>query len=321
MPIGNWVDLIIFIFLVYFGSEAFRHGFWVILADFIAFFGSLIFSLTIYKYLAAVLSSNFSLSHGIANALGFLLVALITETFLGFLFGHLIAKVPERLWKNPLSRFLGILVGLGEGLILVAFLLVLLLALPISPTIKKNLVDSRIGGILVNKTSGLEATLTEIFGGAITDSLTYFTVKPGSYQSVPLATRIDKLVSDSATETAMFSLINKERRSHGVAELIWTPNLMLIAREHASDMWQRQYFSHYSLEGNDVGDRLTQAGIAYGFAGENLALAPTLATAHTGLMNSTGHRENILDPRFHKLGIGVIDNGYWGKMFVQIFTD
>jgi uncharacterized protein YkwD len=38
-------------------------------------------------------------------------------------------------------------------------------------------------------------------------------------------------------------------------------------------------------------------------------------------MNSEGHRKNILDPEFKRLGIGVIDNGVYGKMFVQIFTD
>jgi uncharacterized protein YkwD len=52
-----------------------------------------------------------------------------------------------------------------------------------------------------------------------------------------------------------------------------------------------------------------------------LALAPTLATAHTGLMNSEGHRANILEPKFKRVGIGVIDNGVYGKMFVQVFTD
>jgi len=46
-----------------------------------------------------------------------------------------------------------------------------------------------------------------------------------------------------------------------------------------------------------------------------------LSTAHNGLMNSEGHRANILEPEFRKIGIGVIDNGVYGKMFVQVFTD
>ncbi len=70
-----------------------------------------------------------------------------------------------------------------------------------------------------------------------------------------------------------------------------------------------------------MGDRLNEAAISYSVAGENLALAPTVQTAHNGLMNSEGHRKNILDPEFKKLGVGVIDNGVYGKMFVQVFTD
>ena len=61
--------------------------------------------------------------------------------------------------------------------------------------------------------------------------------------------------------------------------------------------------------------------IEYSLAGENLALAPTVETAHKGLMNSKGHRENILDEDYRQMGIGVIDNGVYGKMFVQVFTD
>jgi uncharacterized protein YkwD len=86
-------------------------------------------------------------------------------------------------------------------------------------------------------------------------------------------------------------------------------------------MWERQYFGHISPEGRDIGDRLNAAGIGYSLAGENLALAPTVTTAQNGLMNSEGHRANILEPKFKKIGIGVIDNGIYGKMFVQVFTD
>lgn len=48
---------------------------------------------------------------------------------------------------------------------------------------------------------------------------------------------------------------------------------------------------------------------------------PTVIVAHNGLMNSEGHRANILSPEFSRVGIGVIDNGIYGKIFVQIFTD
>ena len=51
------------------------------------------------------------------------------------------------------------------------------------------------------------------------------------------------------------------------------------------------------------------------------ALAPTVVIAHEGLMNSPGHRANILNPRFRRVGIGVADGGMHGKMFTQNFAD
>ena len=66
---------------------------------------------------------------------------------------------------------------------------------------------------------------------------------------------------------------------------------------------------------------MEKAGISYQAAGENLAYAPNVDVAHTGLMNSEGHRANILSADFGKVGIGVIDGGVYGKMFVQEFTD
>ena len=52
-----------------------------------------------------------------------------------------------------------------------------------------------------------------------------------------------------------------------------------------------------------------------------MALAPNVDRAHTGLMNSEGHKRNILDPAFGKIGIGVVDGGVYGKMFTQVFTE
>ena len=94
----------------------------------------------------------------------------------------------------------------------------------------------------------------------------------------------------------MFSLVNEERAKFGVKVLVWDENLAKVGRNHAKDMFKRGYFSHFSPEGKDLGNRLDEADIDYLAAGENLALAPSVSRAHTGLINSPGHRRNILDP-------------------------
>lgn len=318
---GNYIDLIIIIILVYFASEALRHGFWVILFDFVTFLASLFLSLTFYKYVAEFLKLNFSINTSISNAIGFLFTAIVLESVLSYVSGYLINKLPEKIKKHKLNKFLGVIPGLGEGLVLISFILTLAVSLPIKPDIKSDIVDSKIGGVILEKTTVVGSAINEVFGGVINDSLTYFTVKPGSRDSVDLTVSQYNLVVDENAESEMFLKVNEERKNSGVAELTWDTNLVFVGRAHARDMWERKYFSHISPDGKDVGDRLTEAKVGYSIAGENLALAPTTLTAHTGLMNSKGHRENLLDPRFTKIGIGVYDNGVYGKMFVQVFTN
>ena len=318
---GNYVDLIIILVLIYFATEAWRHGFWILLADFIAFFGSLVLSLRFYKYISEFLKVNFSLNLSISNALGFLFSAVIIESFLGFILGHLVYKLPEKIKKHKLNKLLGIIPALGEGVILISFFLTFFISFPIKPQIKTDVVESKIGGVILEKTTNIEKTINEVFGGVINDSLTYLTIKPNSNESIKLnITKLDLKV-DESVEEALFMKVNEERKKLAIPELTWDLSIVSVARTHANDMWKRSYFSHFSPEGKDVGYRLENANIKYTFAGENLALAPTLTTAHSGLMASQGHRENILEPRFKKIGIGVIDNGVYGKMFVQVFTD
>ncbi len=326
----NYIDLVIVLILTYFATEVFRHGFWVILADFISFFGSLILSLRFYKYVAVFLKSSFSLNMSVSNAIGFLFAAIIFEFTLGLVLGYLVYKLPKKLKNHKINKqsfagfvnkFLGVILGIGEGLVIVSFLLTLIVALPLKLQIKVAVVESKIGSFLVEKTFFIEKAANEVFGGVINDSLTYFTVNPDSNDTISLDVKILSLTVDEKAELEMFKKINIERQKLAIPELVLEYTITEVARNYAKDMWERKYFSHYSPEGANIVDRLGEANIKYSFAGENLALAPTIQTAHTGLMNSKGHRENILNTRFKKIGIGVIDNGVYGKMFVEVFTD
>jgi uncharacterized protein YkwD len=62
-------------------------------------------------------------------------------------------------------------------------------------------------------------------------------------------------------------------------------------------------------------------GVRFITAGENLALAPTLRIAHRGLMNSPGHRANIMNPSFGRVGIGILEGGSHGLMITQNFRN
>lgn len=318
---GNYIDLIIILVLFYFATEAWRHGFWVILVDFVSFLGSILISLSFYKYVSLFLRSNFSLGSSISNALGFLATAIITEGILGFILAKFLHKVPEKLREHTLLKIAAMIPGVGEGLILIAFILTLAIAFPIRPGVKSDIVRSRLGGVILEKTVVIEKSVNEIFGGVIEDSLTYLTIKPGSRESVSLPTSSNNLKADTESAKEMFSLVNKERNKLGIPELIWNEKIAMISQSYATYMWENHYFGHIALDGKDVGDRLKEGKINYSAAGENLALAPTVISAEGGLMNSQGHKDNILNTEFKKVGIGVMDNGIYGKIFVQVFTD
>lgn len=318
---GNWVDLVILGAFLFFMIEGWRFGLLIIGAGFVSFFISLLVSLRLYQFAAEIIRDNFALSRALSNALGFLATAVVIELILGKIISFLVNKIPKRIKRSKLNKLLGVIPALGEGIVLVAFVLVVIVASPINPGLKEDISDSRIGGLILGKTTAVEAAINNAFGSAVRDSLTYLTVKPDSSEAIALEIQVGELSIDTTAEQEMFDLINKERRERGVNELQWREQLIPIARAHATDMWERKYFSHFSPEGKDIGDRLDEKVVLYVFAGENLALAPTIQTAHDGLMNSEGHRENILDSKFRKAAVGVIDNGVYGKMFVQLFSD
>lgn len=318
---GNWVDLVILIILLYFVLDSFRHNFFVTLIEFLSFLASLLLGLRIYTYLANIITANFSLPNSIAKAISFILVVSAVEWVLATLLYFLVKKIPEKLRKLTFLNYFRFVIGLLDGVLLLSFLIPLALAFPIPSPVKEDISSSRMGGYIGGKTAIFEKKYAEIFGDVISDGLNLLTVNPESNSSISLNVGKRNLSVDYESETNMFKLVNIERQKVGLKPLTLREEAVPVARDYAKDMWERGYFSHYSPEGNDVADRLGKAGIKFSIVGENLALAPTLLIAHNGLMNSEGHRKNILNPSFNKLAIGVVDNGVYGKIFVQIFTD
>lgn len=115
--------------------------------------------------------------------------------------------------------------------------------------------------------------------------------------------------------------INLARREAGVPPLRLDPDLSELARAHCEDMARRGYFSHVSPEGRTPFDRLTGAGVPWRAAAENLALDRDPESAHEALMASPNHRRNILDPRFRRVGIGIVRTGHGGVLVGQLFAD
>ncbi|WP_080845888.1 CAP domain-containing protein [Cytobacillus gottheilii] len=110
-------------------------------------------------------------------------------------------------------------------------------------------------------------------------------------------------------EYQLFDITNAERVSRGINALTWDDHVRVTARKHSDDMAENNYFDHNNLEGESPFDRMKEDNLVFRIAGENLASGQFSSIfAHEGLMNSLGHRENILRDDYEYLGVGVAFN-------------
>lgn len=121
-------------------------------------------------------------------------------------------------------------------------------------------------------------------------------------------------------EYQLFDLTNATRVKHGLSTLTWNDHVKQTARKHSLDMAKNDYFAHENLDGKSPFDRMQEDNLLFSFAGENLAYGQFSSIfAHEGLMNSLGHRENILRSEFQFLGVGVAFNSESQPYYTENF--
>ncbi|RST17152.1 CAP domain-containing protein [Streptomyces sp. WAC05374] len=118
---------------------------------------------------------------------------------------------------------------------------------------------------------------------------------------------------EAAAEAAVLSLVNAERAKVGCSPVQASRGLAALAGAYSEDMAARGFFSHTDPDGASPWDRAAKAGVQ-GLAAENIARGQADAQAvMESWMNSDGHRANILNCDYTRLGVGVhfADGGPW----------
>ncbi len=116
------------------------------------------------------------------------------------------------------------------------------------------------------------------------------------------------------------ALTNAERAKAGCAPLTVDSRLTAAAQAHSDDMATHNYFSHTSQDGRTPFQRMAAAGYQFSIAAENIAAGQRTPTdVMTGWMNSTGHRENILNCSLKQIGVGYGTGGNYGVYWTQDF--
>ena len=146
--------------------------------------------------------------------------------------------------------------------------------------------------------------------------------KPGSSRPAPGSSSPggQGSASLSAAERQVLALVNSERAKAGCAALKANATLNRVAGAHSKDMAVQGYFSHTSQDGRSPFDRMKQAGYQGSMMAENIAAGQaTAAAVMNAWMNSSGHRQNILNCGYKEIGIGLHRGGsmrtYWTQNF------
>jgi uncharacterized protein YkwD len=316
----NWVDLLLLIIVAYGVWDGWQKGLILELLYLLGLVISITATFLLYPYPTAFINKYIPSLGAWAMPLSFIFTYVIMRVLTNLLTNKTLYKIPAEAHGRWDNKFLGMIPGFMNGVIHAIIMAALLLALPISNSISRKTKESRFVVRLSVPAEWIETKLSMVFT-EVERTMNRLTVKPGSNETVILPFKVIAPPPRADLEARMLSWVNAERIKAGLNTLKADPELTAVGRKHSIDMFQRGYFSHVSPDGKGPFDRMHDDGVPFTNAGENIALAPTLDIAHNGLMNSPGHRANILRPQFSRLGIGIVDGGKYGLMISQEFRN
>ncbi len=317
----NFIDLLLVVIVLLAAWAGWAKGFINGFASLLIWLGSLASGFLLYKTAGDFLLRIVPSITIWAQPLAFVLTILLSRILLSTISYRLLRFSPKEVQQSVANRAFSILPGLVTGSVYAAIAATLLLSVPINNGVTKETQRSKIANQLNGQIAWLDEKFSPVFGDAAKQTLSRFVKEPESDETVYLHYSTTDVQPRSDLEQQMLALVNEERIRRGISPLKFDPQLVPVARAHSTDMFARGYFSHYTLTGKDPFERMKSAGIKFTTAGENLALGRTLKICHEGLMNSPGHKANILNPAFGRMGIGIIDGGIYGLMISQEFRN
>jgi uncharacterized membrane protein required for colicin V production len=274
----------------------------------------------------SVLESMAGISNGAARLIGGIAVLVVVGIGAALL-TRLIERHARLPGLNLINRVGGAGLAMAWGVFLATLMLSLAVIAPMPPAVADQLGSSAVTRTLTDPDGVPQDVFGGLAGDRIVEALLNLRHVLGTRKVVIEGDEVitfpgipgDDLEADAGAAREVFDLLNRARVDAGADPVAWSPALAQVAAGHAAEMYLDGYFSHVSPDTGSVADRLDAAGITYLVAGENLALAATPEEVHTGLMDSPGHRRNILHEDFGRAGVAVV-SGPLGLMAVQVFT-
>ena len=198
-------------------------------------------------------------------------------------------------------------------------LVMALCAFLLTPTLTVNAAGSNVTHTVVSGDSlwkiavRYEVGLSEI-KNANPQIKNYDLIYPGQIINIPTTD-----TSVTTYEQEVIRLVNEIRVQNGLRALTYDWELSRVARYKSQDMKDNRYFAHNSPVYGTPFQMIRNFGIPFRSAGENIARGyATSQAVVNGWMNSSGHRANILNANYTKIGVGYVPSGnYWTQMFIS----
>lgn len=319
----NALDAVLLVFFALSALNGIRQGLVRGALGLLGTVGAVVLAIQGFRPAAELLRQWAALPEWLLNVLAFIAVLVVGRLVIGLATSLLLSGLgplarPLRPLRT-LNHAAGAVPGLIQAVLFAALILMPLhlvpLLRPIADAIDHSVIASEITRRVTATLPQFEALVRQVVDEGLV-------VRPrilSSETRVPIQPQRE-LSPDPAAEARMLELVNAERAKAGLRPLVADERVRAVARDHSADMFRAGYFSHTSPSGDGPAERIRRGGIPFLAAGENLALAPTVDVAHSGLMASPGHRQNILTPEFSRVGIGVVSAGAHGRMFTQNFV-
>ncbi len=124
----------------------------------------------------------------------------------------------------------------------------------------------------------------------------------------------------SKDEQTSIELVNKSREKNKLPPLKPNAKLFAAARSHSLNMAKQGKMEH-ELDGKKPSDRVKAVGYEYRKVGENIAAGEgwSLEAVHQAWLDSRLHRENMLDPSYTEIGVGIAKSAKGELYYTHVF--
>ncbi len=324
----DYVDIFIYIFIVYLIILGWSKGsaliIFYIVSFLISIFLSFKYSFSTSVYISGWLNSNQQISQIFAGIIIF--IAVITVSSL--IQNVIIAKKTNTEFG---TKVLGSLLSLVLSNLILALIISLVSLFTLPKFIEERIERSDLVSFYIEP-DGIPQQSLEVIAGTdllkVTNRIKKLTgnssVVVDEYGCLEIPKEpLSKLMSKDEEALRMLELINLERINENIDPVQFNQQYSNVAKNYALKMYSEGFWCHQDPNnGFYATDRLREVGLrgkTIQEVSENLAISPTIYSGHEELMNPESHRNTILDNEFNRVGIGIIS---WptGLIIVQIYS-